>query len=139
MADITSKRLSYALGFIYARTISATMLNEARFNVTRWGFDETKTNPNANFGLPRIEIESLFGDRLRYGAPYGLNTPGRINERQFEFRDTFTKVFGNQAIKIGGEYRRDLNSNGEIGGARPLYSLKVCGISLTELLFLSKL
>src|SRR5437660_179623 len=37
MGDITSKRLSYALGFIYQRTISATMLNEARFNVTRWG------------------------------------------------------------------------------------------------------
>ena len=59
-ADIISKRLSYALGFIYSRTISSTMLNEARFNVTRWGFDETKTNPNTNFGLPRIEIENLF-------------------------------------------------------------------------------
>ncbi len=124
MADITSKRLSYALGFIYRRVISPTMLNEARFNVTRWGFDETKTNPNANFGLPRIEIESLGGDRLRYGAPYGQNTPGVINERQFEFRDLFTDVIGNHALKIGGEYRRDLNSNGEVGGARPLYSFK---------------
>ncbi len=124
MADITSKRLSYALGFIYRRIISPTMINEARFNVTRWGFDETKTNPNANFGLPRIEIESLGGDRLRYGAPYGTNTPGVINERQFEFRDLFTNVIGNHALKIGGEYRRDLNSNGEVGGARPLYSFK---------------
>ena len=124
MADITSKRLSYAVGFIYRRTISSKMLNEARFNVTRWGFDETKTNPNADFGLPRIEIESLGGDRLRYGAQYGTNTPGVINERQFEFRDIFTYVIGNQALKIGGEIRRDLNSNGEVGGARPLYSFK---------------
>lgn len=124
MGDITSKRLSYALGFIYTRAISATKINEARFNVTRWGYDETQTNPNINFGFPRIEIESLFGDRLRFGAPYGLNTPGRINERQFEFRDTFTTIIGNHALKIGGEYRRDLNSNGEIGGARPLYSFK---------------
>ncbi len=124
MADITSKRLSYALGFIYRRTISATILNEARFNVTRWGFDETKTNPNSNFGLPRIEIENLFGDRIRFGAPYGTNTPGVIGESQFEFRDTFTYVIGNHALKIGGEYRRDLNSNGEPGGARPLYSFK---------------
>lgn len=124
MADLISKRLSYALGFIYRRQISATMLNEARFNVTRWGFDETKSNPNSEFGLPRIEIESLGGDRLRYGAQYGSNTPGVINERQFEFRDTFTTVFSNHALKIGGEYRRDLNSNGEIGLARPLYSFK---------------
>ena len=124
MADITSKRLSYALGFIYRRTISATMLNEARFNITRWGFDETKTNPDVNYGLPRIEIENLFGDRVRFGAPRSQNSPGVINERQFEFRDTFTDVIGNHALKIGGEYRRDLNSNGEVGGARPLYSFK---------------
>jgi hypothetical protein len=122
--DITSKRLSYALGFIYRKNISPTMLNEARFNITRWGYDEAKSNPNANFGFPRIEIESLFGDRLRYGAAYGINTPGLISERQLEFRDVFTNVIGNHAVRIGGEYRRDLNSNGEIGGARPLYSFK---------------
>src|SRR5438552_10134258 len=124
MGDITSKRLSYALGFIYQRTISATTLNEARFNVTRWGYDETKTNPNANFGFPRIEIEAMFSDRVRFDAPYGLNTPGVINEKQFEFRDALTHVTGNHAVKIGGEYRRDINSNGEVGGARPLYSFR---------------
>jgi hypothetical protein len=124
MGDITSERLSYALGFIYRKTLSPTMLNEARFNITRWGYDETKTNPNTDFGLPRVEIESLTNDRIRFGAPRGLNTPGIINERQLEFRDVFTNIIGNHALKIGGEYRRDLNSNGEIGGARPLYSFK---------------
>jgi len=124
MADIISQRLSYALGFVYRRIMSSTSVNEARFNVTRWGFDETKSNPDTNFGLPRIEIENLFGDRIRFGAQYGPNTPGVINERQFEFRDIYTRIFGNHAVKIGGEYRRDLNSNGEIGGARPLYSFK---------------
>jgi hypothetical protein len=124
MGDIISQRLSYALGFIYRRIISPTKVNEARFNITRWGYDETSTNPQSNFGLPRIEIESIFGDRIRYGAQYGPNTPGVINERQFEFRDTLTDVMGNHALKIGGEYRRDLNSNGEVGGARPLYSFK---------------
>lgn len=121
-ADINSKRLSYALGFIYNRALSATMTNEARFNVTRWGYDETSTNPNANLGLPRIEIEGFFSNRLRFGFPRGLNTPGVINEKQFDVRDTFTYVFGNHVLKIGGEFRKDLNSNGEVGGARPLYS-----------------
>lgn len=123
-ADLNSDRLSYALGFIYRRSISSTKLNEARFNITRWGFDEIKSNPNADFGLPRIEIESLFGDRVRYGVAASPNTPGIIYERQLEFRDTFTNIIGNHALKIGGEYRRDLNSNGEIGAARPLYSFK---------------
>lgn len=121
-ADINSERLSFALGFIYNRAISATMTNEARFNITRWGYDETKSNPDANLALPRIEIEGFFGDRLRFGFPQGLNTPGVINEKQLDFRDMFTWVTGNHVLKIGGEYRRDLNSNGEVGGARPLYS-----------------
>jgi Carboxypeptidase regulatory-like domain/TonB dependent receptor len=125
IADITSKRLSYALGFIYARTISATKYNELRFNVTRWGFDETKTNPNANFALPRVEIESISNtDRIRYGAAWGQNTPGQINEKQFEIRDTFTNVIGNHALKFGAEYRRDINNNSEVGFARPLFTFK---------------
>ena len=131
MSDIISKRLSYALGFIYARTISSTIFNEARFNVTRWGFDETKTNPNSNFGLPRVEIEGINPEpnqggpgRIKFGAQYGSNTPGQINERQFEIRDTFTDVIGNHALKIGGEYRRDLNKNSEVGFARPLFTFK---------------
>ena len=121
-ADINSERLTYALGFIYVKTISPTMTNEARFNLTRWGFDETESNPEANLGLPRVEIEGFFGGRLRFGFPAGTNTPGVIEEKQLDFRDTLTNVIGNHVLKIGGEYRRDLNNNGEVGGARPLYS-----------------
>ncbi|MEQ1606619.1 MAG: TonB-dependent receptor [Pyrinomonadaceae bacterium] len=121
-ADINSDRLTYALGFIYNRNISATTVNEARFNITRWGYDETKSNPDANLALPRIEIEGFYGDRLRFGFPSGLNTPGVIDEKQLDFRNVLTTIRGNHVLKFGGEYRRDLNSNGEIGGARPLYS-----------------
>jgi hypothetical protein len=123
MADINSKRLSYALGFIYTRTISSRMINEARFNITRWGFDETQSNPNADLSLPRVEVEGIFGDRLRFGFPRSQNTPGVISERQMDFRDILTRTFGNQVMKLGAEYRRDQNSNGEVGAARPLYSM----------------
>jgi Carboxypeptidase regulatory-like domain len=121
-ADINSKRLSYSLAAIYNRTISATSTNEARFNITRWGYDETKTNPDAALNLPRIEIEGFFSNRLRFGFPQGQNTPGIISEKQLDFRNTFTTIVGNHVLKIGGEYRRDLNSNGEVGASRPLYS-----------------
>jgi hypothetical protein len=123
-ADINSERLTYAFGVIYNRIFSPTMTNEARFNITRWGYDETETNPNANLGLPRVEIENVFSDRIRFGFPSGLNTPGIIDEKQLDFRDTLTNVRGNHVIKIGGDWRRDLNSNGEVGGARPLYSFQ---------------
>jgi hypothetical protein len=121
-ADINSERLSYAIGIIYTRNLSATMTNEARFNLTRWGFDEIASNPDANFGLPRIEIEGFFSDRLRFGFDAQPNTPGVINEKQFDFRNVLTSVMGNHILKFGGEYRRDLNNNGEIGGARPIFS-----------------
>src|SRR6185295_862498 len=94
-ADINSERLSFLLGFIYNRNISATMNNEARFNVTRWGYDETQSNPTADLSLPRVEIEGFFGDRLRFGFPHSPNTPGVINEKQFDFSDTLTNVWGN--------------------------------------------
>ena len=124
MADITSKRLNWDLAAIYTRNISATMLNEARFNFTRWGFDEVNSNPNVNFGIPRIEIEQLLpnGERLRFGANRSENTPGVISERQLQFSDVLTKVRSNMSWKFGGEYRLDLNDNTGTGGARPLYS-----------------
>lgn len=122
-ADVTSDRLNYLLGFVYARTISSNIYNEARFNLTRWGFDETKSNPNADLSLPRVEVEGMFSNRLRFGFPQGLNTPGLINEKQFDIRDTLSWIAGNHVLKFGGVYRRDLNSNGEVGGARPLYSM----------------
>lgn len=121
-ADIISERLNYAVGFIYNRNFSPTIVNEARFNFTRWGFDEAASNPAANFGLPRIEIEQIGGERLRFGARRGQNTPGLIKETQLDFRDVLTNVIGNHVLKIGGEYRIDLNSNAEIGLARPLYT-----------------
>lgn len=120
--DVISERTNYAVGFIYNRTFSPTMVNEARFNITKWSIDELSSNPAANFGLPRVEIESIWGGRLRFGARRGQNTPASIEETQLDFRDVLTNVIGNHVLKIGGEYRLDINSNGEVGFARPLYT-----------------
>jgi len=122
-ADVTSKRFSFQVGVIYRKQFSANIYNEARFNVTRWGYNEVDTNPDAPLGLPRIQIEGFWNSgRIRYGFPLGLNTPGIINEKQFDFSDTLTNVVGNHVLKFGGQYRRDLNSNAEVGGARPDFS-----------------
>lgn len=122
-ADVNSDRLNWDVGVIFNRTLSARMINEARFNITRWGYDETKSNPLANFALPRVEIEGIFGDRLRFGFPRSPNTPGVISEKQLDFRDILTRTSGNQVFKYGAEYRKDLNRNSEAGGARPLFSI----------------
>jgi len=121
-ADLASNRLTYLLGGIYTRTISNSMINEFRFNTTKWGFNEIESNPGVDFGLPRIEIEAIFSNRLRFGAPRAETTPGVFNQRQYDFRDILTKVFANHTIKMGGEYRREVNNSASPGGARPLYS-----------------
>lgn len=121
-ADLNSDRLTYLVGGIYTRTISSTMLNEFRFNMTKWGFNEIDSNPDVDFSIPRIEIEAVFGDRLRFGAPRGETTPGVFSQRQFDFRDTLTKITGNHTLKFGIEYRKEINSSSAPGGARPLYS-----------------
>lgn len=117
-ADFFSNRLNFSTAVIYNQTFSPTMLNEARFNYSGWGFDEVESNPNANFGLPRVEVEGIWGNRLRWGVPQ----PGTFSDRQYNLRDTFTNILGNHVLKIGGEYSRDVNAGGRISLARPLFS-----------------
>jgi len=120
MADINSKRLNWDLAAIYTRNISATMLNEGRFNFTRWGFDEVNSNPNINFGIPESKLKDCC--LMVSGCVSGRtvrNTPGVISERQLQFSDILTKVRRNMSWKFGGEYRLDLNNNTGTGGARP--------------------
>ena len=122
MADILSRRLNWETAVLYNHVLSSTMINEARFNITRWGFDEITSNPDVNFGIPRIEVEGLPFDRIRFGANRSEGTPGVFSETQFHFRDTLSKVVGNHALKFGAEISREINDNSLIGGGRPLYS-----------------
>ncbi len=117
-ADFVSERFNFAATVIYNHIISPTMLNEARFNYSGWDFNEVVSNPDRNFGLPRVEVEQIWGGRLRWGVPQ----PGAFKDRQYNFRDTFTKIWGNHVIKIGGEFSRDKNAGGNLSLARPLFS-----------------
>ncbi|PYS98718.1 MAG: hypothetical protein DMF63_15130, partial [Acidobacteria bacterium] len=118
-ADFNSGRFNFATTVIYNHLIGSTMVNEARFNYSGWDFNEVTSNPNANFSFPRVEVEGIWGsDRLRWGAPQ----PGAFLDRQYNFRDTFTKIWGNHVFKIGAEYSRDQNEGGNISLGRPLFS-----------------
>jgi hypothetical protein len=108
----------------YVRTLSATTINEARFSATRFNFNQLEASSETNFGIPRIEIESLPSplDRIRFGAPQGETTPGIFAQNTFEFRDVLTHVMGNQALKFGAELRFEQDNNNLLGGARPLFT-----------------
>ncbi|MFL6282611.1 MAG: carboxypeptidase regulatory-like domain-containing protein [Pyrinomonadaceae bacterium] len=106
----------------YTRTLSNSMVNEARVNATRFAFDEVESSSQTNFGIPRIEIENLPFDRIRWGAPRSETTPGVFAENTFEFRDTLRWVRGNMAWSFGGEHRWEQDNNNLSGGSRPLYT-----------------
>jgi hypothetical protein len=122
MGDITTAPQNLFGMLTWARTISSNKTNEARFNATRFAFNEVVSSAGTNFGIPRIEIEDLPFDRLRWGAPQSETTPGIFSENTFEFRDTFRWVRGNQAWSFGGERRWEQDNNDLSGGSRPLYT-----------------
>ncbi|HEV2864339.1 MAG TPA: TonB-dependent receptor, partial [Pyrinomonadaceae bacterium] len=120
MGDIRTAPKNLFGTLTWNHTLSSSMVNEARINATRFAFDEIKSSSETNFGIPRIEIESMPGDRIRFGAPWAETTPGIFAENTFEFRDTLRLVAGNQAWTFGGDIRKEQDNNNLSGGSRPL-------------------
>jgi hypothetical protein len=120
MADFGTKDFSPS-GFLgWIRTINPTMINEARFNFTRYGYNGISGNPQINWALPRVEIQGLpLGERIRYGAAQGDDSPAILAENTFAFRDVLSKVIGKLAMKFGFEYTHEQDNDSLIGGARP--------------------
>ncbi|HLM58859.1 MAG TPA: TonB-dependent receptor [Pyrinomonadaceae bacterium] len=106
----------------WTRTLTGSMVNEARLNATRFAFNEIESSSETNFGLPRIEIENLPFDRIRFGAPWAETTPGIFAENTFEFRDTLRLVAGTHVWTFGGDLRKEQDNNNLSGGSRPLFT-----------------
>jgi len=123
-ADITSSPHNSAFTVLYNRTFSPTWLNEARFNFTKFAFNEVESSNQTNFGIPRVEIENTFADgsRIRFGANQSETTPGIFSEKTFEVRDIISNLRGNHGLKFGGEFRKELNDDNLNGASRPLYT-----------------
>ena len=120
--DLAQKPQNQAEAISWIRTFSPTLLNEARFNFTRFSFDQVTANQNVNFGIPRIEIEGYGFDRIRFGADRAETTPAIFAQNTFNFRDTLTKVIRTHALKFGFDLSAEQDNNNLLGGARPLYS-----------------
>ncbi|HYP27231.1 MAG TPA: TonB-dependent receptor [Blastocatellia bacterium] len=135
VGDLGVKPLNTAVTLTYDRILSATMLNEARFNFTRFAFNQVEDSADADFGIPRIKVEGLNlqtgipgigqplqGGDIFFGAARFETTPGIFAQNTFEFRDTLSKVVGNFGLKFGVEVRKEQDNNNLLGGARPEFS-----------------
>ena len=121
MADYNSDRFTPSgfLGWIF--DFSPTMVNEARFNITRWAFNEISSNPQINWAIPRTEIQSALpqGQRIIYGAAQGDTSPGIYAENTFAFRDVLSWIHGQHAFHFGFEAVRLEDNDDLLGGGRP--------------------
>lgn len=117
--DFTSSRRNMLGTLLWTRTLSPTTINEARFNVTRWYFDEVASNPKIGYGLPKAFV-CLPGDPCsNFGG--GAIGPGVFFETTYNLRDTLSKVVNAHALKFGGEILAEQNNGRDPGAGRPEY------------------
>jgi len=121
LADYNSDRFTPSgfLGWIF--NFSSTLVNEARFNFTRWAYNDISANPQINWAIPRTEIQSALpsGQRIVFGAAQSDDSPAIFAQNTFAFRDVVSKVFNQHAFRFGFEYSHFQNNDDELGGARP--------------------
>jgi len=113
----------------WTRTLSKVMVNEARFNFTRWTFDQFQPSGTTNYGIPQIRLFDFdangLGDAGRMiGIGRSSTTPGRLAQNTFAFRDTVNWVRRNHALKFGVDITREQNNNNEGGFVRPDYQFR---------------
>ncbi|MCA1631543.1 MAG: TonB-dependent receptor, partial [Acidobacteria bacterium] len=134
VADLTFEPLNSAATTTWNHVLSPTMLNEARFNFTRFAFNqvESSTRAGTDFGIPYIKVEGLgvvggnvgqvtLPNTIFFGANRAETTPGIFAQNTFEVRDTLTKTRGNHGLKFGGELRWEQDNSNLAGGARPQF------------------
>lgn len=129
--DVLFEPFNSAATATWIRTISPTLLNEARFNFTRFHDDEVKSLGDANLVVPALNTNGFNftggpglglpgGGGLNYGIDSGL--PKILTQNTFELRDTLTWARGNHALKIGGEARREQDNSNRRIRSRPEFS-----------------
>ncbi len=122
MGDVEFHPFNTAMTLTYIRPLGSTLLNEARFNFTRFAANQVTNGGNTNWGIPRIEVEGLPFDRIRFGPGWAETTPGIFAQNTYELRDSLSWLHGAHVFKGGFEHRWEQDNNNLAGGSRPLYS-----------------
>ena len=115
---------------LWDHTFSASLLNEARFGIARWYWNEVDTNSQEPWGLPIDNVDN-FGNintlasnnaanELKFGAP----GPSIFNQTTYNARDTVTKVIHNHSVKAGFDYYKEQDNDEFPQNARPQYNFR---------------
>ena len=122
--DIPFKPLNSAATVIFIHTFSATWLNEARANATRFADNGVRDAAGVvNFGLPYINVQTLPWP-IQFGVYAGATTPSLYAENTYEARDMVTHTWGTHVIRGGAEVRFEQDNDNLLGEQRPTYAMQ---------------
>lgn len=116
--DFTSARRNMVGTLLWTRILSPTMINEARFNVTRWFFDEVDSNPDIGWGIPKAIV--CFNPGCHNWGGTGVG-PGVFFQTTYNFRDTLSKVVNAHALKFGVDIIAEQDNDRAPWAGRPTY------------------
>lgn len=114
-------RLNEDATLLWNHTISATWLNEARFSVTRWHWNEVSSNPQEPFGLPQDTVDNFGSVGVQ---PIGPPGPSTFYQTTYNIRDTVSTMKGAHSIKFGTDIYREQDNDSEAWSARPSYNFR---------------
>ncbi len=115
--DFTSSRRNSVGTLLWSRVLGPTMVNEARFNATRWYFNEVDSNPNIGWGLPVVNV--CFSQCINFANHVG---PGVFYQNTYNFRDTLSKVVNAHALKFGADVIAEQNNDNAPWAGRPSFN-----------------
>jgi hypothetical protein len=116
-----SDRLNYSGALLWNHTFTSTLINEARFNVVRWWFDEQKSNPQMLFGIPVGNINNI-GNVGLVGPAFGPPGPGIFYQTSYNVRDTLSKIYRSHSLKFGTDnYKDQVQDTATWAGLPPAY------------------
>lgn len=106
---------------IFTHTFGPTLLNEGRFGLSGWAWDEFASNPQEPWGLPPANIDAAGAVNFQFfGAP-GFSI---FNQKTWNVRDTLTKVQGSHNLKFGADISRAKFLDEAPWSARPSYNFR---------------
>jgi hypothetical protein len=121
--DSNLERRNIVGALLWNHTLSPTTLNEARFNVTRFSEDGVKSNPEALWGIPEINL-GVFSPFCCLGLNFGPFSPSVRYRTSYNFRNVLSKVIGSHGLKLGGELAYEQDNDALSGAPRPLYTFR---------------
>ncbi len=127
--DVTFPATNYVGTLGWTRTISSVFVNEARFNFTRFAFDQLQAVGQTNYGIPQVRLFDFDAGGLGdVGTLLGIGqsgtTPGKLAENTFGFRDTVNWLHRSHSFKFGVDVTRQQNNDDEPGFERPNYQFR---------------